>query len=251
MSVPIYLLCYVWGCRFNQIVHGLHIAVIHTALELMCWSLCPVCSSDGIVTVVTTPPAVTLPRVDPEYTTLLDRSCRPTQTDESRALFVFSVNSCGTRIMVGLSTKTKPSIDKSTTTKGLLRSLSLHLGVISRRPHDTVIPIFEREDGRTMLCVVLWTDGRVLCGVWKRDPLREATPCRRRGTHLQGIQIQVGVGMNSLLCCPVNCSVVPIETVCLQLSSHQIGLQCMQENVLHKKEYMHKVGLAWSEYSQT
>uniref|UniRef100_A0A8C4Z967 ZP domain-containing protein n=1 Tax=Gadus morhua TaxID=8049 RepID=A0A8C4Z967_GADMO len=59
-----------------------------------------VCSPDGIMTVVTTP-SVTLPRVHPDSTTLLDRSCRPKQTDPSRALFEFSLNSCGTRTMVG------------------------------------------------------------------------------------------------------------------------------------------------------
>ncbi|KAJ3607175.1 hypothetical protein NHX12_026688, partial [Muraenolepis orangiensis] len=61
-----------------------------------------VCSSDGTMTVVTTP-TVTMPKVQPDHTTLLDRSCRPKLTDPSRALFQFSLNTCGTRMMVGQS----------------------------------------------------------------------------------------------------------------------------------------------------
>ncbi|XP_041831388.1 uncharacterized protein LOC121633429 isoform X2 [Melanotaenia boesemani] len=59
-----------------------------------------VCSGDGTVTVVTTP-TVTWPMVKPERTSLLDRSCRPKQTDGSRVLFEFKVDSCGTRATSG------------------------------------------------------------------------------------------------------------------------------------------------------
>lgn len=58
-----------------------------------------VCSSDGTMTVVATP-ASTWPSVQPERTSLLDRHCRPKQTDTSRALFEFKLDSCGTRAVV-------------------------------------------------------------------------------------------------------------------------------------------------------
>ncbi|KAM9778957.1 uncharacterized protein ACBT44_000561 isoform 2-T2 [Syngnathus typhle] len=59
-----------------------------------------VCSADGIVTVVTTPTA-TWPTVHPGRTTLLDPTCRPKETDATRVLFQFKLDSCGTRTMVG------------------------------------------------------------------------------------------------------------------------------------------------------
>ncbi|XP_034555238.1 uncharacterized protein LOC117824015 isoform X3 [Notolabrus celidotus] len=61
-----------------------------------------VCSRDGTMTVVTTPTS-TWPTVLPERTTLLDPTCRPKQTDGSRVLFEFKLNSCGTRATVGES----------------------------------------------------------------------------------------------------------------------------------------------------
>uniref|UniRef100_A0A8P4GAX4 ZP domain-containing protein n=1 Tax=Dicentrarchus labrax TaxID=13489 RepID=A0A8P4GAX4_DICLA len=59
-----------------------------------------VCSADGTMTVVTTPTS-TWPTVQPERTTLLDPTCGPKQTDGSRVLFEFKLDSCGTRAMVG------------------------------------------------------------------------------------------------------------------------------------------------------
>ncbi|XP_061757422.1 uncharacterized protein LOC133553344 isoform X2 [Nerophis ophidion] len=59
-----------------------------------------VCSADGTMTVVTTPRS-TWPTVQPERTSLLDRSCRPKQIDISRVLFEFKLDSCGTRTTVG------------------------------------------------------------------------------------------------------------------------------------------------------
>ncbi|XP_044185770.1 uncharacterized protein LOC122965674 isoform X1 [Thunnus albacares] len=59
-----------------------------------------VCSADGTMTVVTTPTS-TWPTVQPERTSLLDPSCGPKQTDRSRVLFEFKLDSCGTRAMVG------------------------------------------------------------------------------------------------------------------------------------------------------
>lgn len=58
-----------------------------------------VCSAGGVVTVVTTP-GVTWPSVDPDRTRLLDPRCRPRETDGSRVLFEFQLDSCGTRAMV-------------------------------------------------------------------------------------------------------------------------------------------------------
>ncbi|XP_061669020.1 uncharacterized protein LOC133496926 isoform X2 [Syngnathoides biaculeatus] len=59
-----------------------------------------VCSADGVITVVTTP-ASTWPTVRPDKTSLLDPSCRPKQTDATRVLFQFQLDSCGTRATVG------------------------------------------------------------------------------------------------------------------------------------------------------
>uniref|UniRef100_A0A8C4E9V1 ZP domain-containing protein n=1 Tax=Dicentrarchus labrax TaxID=13489 RepID=A0A8C4E9V1_DICLA len=56
-----------------------------------------VCSADGTMTVVTTPTS-TWPTVQPERTTLLDPTCGPKQTDGSRVLFEFKLDSCGTRV---------------------------------------------------------------------------------------------------------------------------------------------------------
>ncbi|MGH0139585.1 UNVERIFIED_CONTAM: hypothetical protein FKN15_043064 [Acipenser sinensis] len=55
----------------------------------------PVCMPNGVITVV----AVTMepiPVVEPSKTTLLDRTCKPKEFDSTRALFTFSVNTCGT-----------------------------------------------------------------------------------------------------------------------------------------------------------
>ncbi|XP_077594971.1 uncharacterized protein LOC144211506 isoform X2 [Stigmatopora nigra] len=59
-----------------------------------------VCSADGVVTVVTKP-TWTWPKVRPERTSLLDPSCRPKETDATRVLFQFKLDSCGTRATVG------------------------------------------------------------------------------------------------------------------------------------------------------
>ncbi|KAL0967513.1 hypothetical protein UPYG_G00253210 [Umbra pygmaea] len=56
-----------------------------------------ICSSDGTMTVVT---KTTWPGVAPESTTLLDRTCQPKETDDSRVLFEFGLKTCGTRFTV-------------------------------------------------------------------------------------------------------------------------------------------------------
>uniref|UniRef100_A0A3Q2PFX4 Uncharacterized LOC105934394 n=1 Tax=Fundulus heteroclitus TaxID=8078 RepID=A0A3Q2PFX4_FUNHE len=62
-----------------------------------------VCSADGTMTVVATPTS-TWPMVRPERTALLDRRCKPKETDGSRVLFEFMVDSCGTRASVRMVT---------------------------------------------------------------------------------------------------------------------------------------------------
>ncbi|XP_016358980.1 uncharacterized protein LOC107701484 isoform X2 [Sinocyclocheilus anshuiensis] len=59
-----------------------------------------VCSTDGMMTVVATT-TKTWPTVPPSSTTLLDRRCRPKATDETRVMFSFGVDTCGTRLMLG------------------------------------------------------------------------------------------------------------------------------------------------------
>ncbi|XP_076828976.1 zona pellucida protein AX 4 [Brachyhypopomus gauderio] len=56
-----------------------------------------VCSSDGLMTVVTNVTKA-FPMAVPAMTTLLDRSCKPREFDETRVLFSFKFNTCGTRV---------------------------------------------------------------------------------------------------------------------------------------------------------
>ncbi|KAK7171029.1 hypothetical protein R3I94_001054 [Phoxinus phoxinus] len=58
-----------------------------------------VCSAEGVMTVVSDITKA-VPTADPARTTLLDPSCRPQETDESRVLFSFGLNTCGTRFQV-------------------------------------------------------------------------------------------------------------------------------------------------------
>ncbi|CAB1343049.1 unnamed protein product [Coregonus sp. 'balchen'] len=59
----------------------------------------PVCSTDGTMTVVTST-KTTWPAVTPASTTLLDRTCKPKLSDDSRVLFEFGLNTCGTTVTV-------------------------------------------------------------------------------------------------------------------------------------------------------
>ncbi|KAJ8009235.1 hypothetical protein DPEC_G00086790 [Dallia pectoralis] len=58
-----------------------------------------ICSTDGTVTVVTNT-RTPWPGVDPHSTTLSDRTCQPKETDDSRVLFEFGLNTCGTTLTV-------------------------------------------------------------------------------------------------------------------------------------------------------
>ncbi|XP_031440927.1 uncharacterized protein LOC105907133 isoform X2 [Clupea harengus] len=55
-----------------------------------------VCDPEGVVSVVTST-AMVLPQMDPNRTSLLDSRCRPEETDNNRMLFVFTVDTCGTK----------------------------------------------------------------------------------------------------------------------------------------------------------
>uniref|UniRef100_A0A3B4Z5I1 ZP-domain containing protein Ig-like domain-containing protein n=1 Tax=Stegastes partitus TaxID=144197 RepID=A0A3B4Z5I1_9TELE len=88
-----------------------------------------VCSADGTMTVVTTPSS-TWPTVQPERTTLLDRTCKPKETDGVRALFEFNLDSL--RCFYPLNAVDRLSVDrvfKSTTPGfGSLKVFESHAG---------------------------------------------------------------------------------------------------------------------------
>ncbi|XP_076144497.1 uncharacterized protein LOC143127078 [Alosa pseudoharengus] len=58
-----------------------------------------VCSTGGVMTVVTSV-VKSIPKADPQRTTLLDTTCKPKEMDETRVLFEFDLTTCGTRMKV-------------------------------------------------------------------------------------------------------------------------------------------------------
>ncbi|XP_029616042.1 uncharacterized protein LOC115198303 [Salmo trutta] len=58
-----------------------------------------VCSTEGVVTVVTDV-TLAIPGAEPNRTFLLDSTCRPQETDDTRVLFSFGLHTCGTRVQV-------------------------------------------------------------------------------------------------------------------------------------------------------
>lgn len=60
-----------------------------------------VCSSNSWVTVTIDLLTVIKTVVDPARAHLLDKTCRPNETEGTRVQFSFSLNGCGTTVKVG------------------------------------------------------------------------------------------------------------------------------------------------------
>uniref|UniRef100_A0AAR2JYY3 ZP-N domain-containing protein n=1 Tax=Pygocentrus nattereri TaxID=42514 RepID=A0AAR2JYY3_PYGNA len=58
-----------------------------------------VCSTHGVMTVLSDVTEAVL-RADPARATLLDRNCKPRDFDETKVLFSFGLNTCGTRVKI-------------------------------------------------------------------------------------------------------------------------------------------------------
>lgn len=63
-----------------------------------------VCDPKGVVSVVAST-AMVVPPLEPSRTSLLDSKCRPVESDKNRMLFVFTVNSCGTKALIQENSK--------------------------------------------------------------------------------------------------------------------------------------------------
>lgn len=61
------------------------------------------CSSNGTMTVVVDLSSVVQSGVNPARTSLLHKNCRPKESDSTRVLYSFSLNSCGNTVKVGLA----------------------------------------------------------------------------------------------------------------------------------------------------
>uniref|UniRef100_A0A672RNI8 Zona pellucida protein AX 4 n=1 Tax=Sinocyclocheilus grahami TaxID=75366 RepID=A0A672RNI8_SINGR len=91
-----------------------------------------VCSTEGVMTVLSDITKV-VPTADPARTTLLDTNCRPQETDESRVLFSFGLDTCGTRFQVCFpSQMLKPmQLQKQSVMKPSFQ------GPVARKPADS------------------------------------------------------------------------------------------------------------------
>lgn len=81
-----------WRCNRHRFLCA-HVAKMHVSA---------VCSTDGIMTLVVDLSAMVLGGGEgaPGRTNLLDRSCRPEDSDDSSALFSFPINRCGSQAKV-------------------------------------------------------------------------------------------------------------------------------------------------------
>ncbi|XP_026089450.1 uncharacterized protein LOC113063351 isoform X1 [Carassius auratus] len=111
LEVPLYTSGYIYeNITLRNLVGSFEILIrdsktleIHKRTTKRCYfqsEELTVCSTDGLMTVVATT-TKTWPTVPPNSTTLLDRSCRPKATDETRVIFSFGVDTCGTRLLFG------------------------------------------------------------------------------------------------------------------------------------------------------
>nr|XP_015196192.1 PREDICTED: uncharacterized protein LOC107076608 [Lepisosteus oculatus] len=110
LEVPLYTIGYTYEDIGLNMFFGIFTLSIRDASTLSVVAVstkrCPfnseelvVCMPNGTMTVVASV-ASTVPMVDPLRTTLLDRSCKPNETNATAVLFTFSVTTCGTRFMV-------------------------------------------------------------------------------------------------------------------------------------------------------
>lgn len=75
----------------------------HKSLHVAKSCVSTVCSTDGMMTFVVDLSAIVMGREGaPGRASLLDRSCRPVDSDNSRALFSFPINHCGSQAKVGV-----------------------------------------------------------------------------------------------------------------------------------------------------
>uniref|UniRef100_A0A8C6KQC7 Uncharacterized LOC107377945 n=1 Tax=Nothobranchius furzeri TaxID=105023 RepID=A0A8C6KQC7_NOTFU len=129
-----------------------------------------VCSADGTMTVVANP-ASTWPTVQPERTSLLDRTCKPKQTDGVRVLFEFNVNSCGTKAMVQFCCLLSGSVVLQVVTArcfyplSAINRLSVDRTSTSKTPGFGSVRVYESLRG---LSSSVWNT--VFCYMW-RTPL--------------------------------------------------------------------------------